>query len=662
MLTRRKSKRTRTQRHIAAEILEPRTLLTGIDLTPVGTYETGIFDESAAEIVAHDPETQRAFFTNADADTVDILDVSDPTNPTLFGSIDLTPFGSPNSVAVHEGLVAVAVESPIDTAPGVVAFFDADGTFLAETQAGVLPDSLTFSPDGNTVLVANEGEPDGIGSVPAMATGENGFQVEPVFTIGESFSTTNAYGTPNTDSDYTPPGVLDGLGAMDHPSDPGLVRVFANHELLHFRGYDYELSDGAGGTYTMDGARISYFDIDKKTREVVDSGLAYNTIYDANGNVATDNTFLGTPFATAFGGSPGSGSQLVGFSRFCSSVLVEAEQFGPGNGLADTIYFAGEEDGGGFNSIGGAEWALDVSTGDMWQIPDMGRGAWENITEVDTGTTTHVAFILADDSSPFDVDDYDADQSTGDSDDEAAPLFLYVGEKDTSGGANFLERNGLSGGTLYVWVATDGTVNSPAEFNTAGSEAGSWVEIDNSPMIAMASQDGSTGFDEYGYPTQRTLWSRAETLNAFQFSRPEDVAQNPFNGSEFVMASTGVDTFDGGVDTFGTMYTMDIDFTDIATGTAPTGDLNIIYDGDADLSRALRSPDNLDWADDGLIYVQEDEAEEDSLTGEPLFGPGAANPKEAGIVSLDPTSGDIVRVATIDRSVVLDPTTAGFAG
>jgi len=88
--------------------------------------------------------------------------------------------------------------------------------------------------------------------------------------------------------------------------------------------------------------------------------------------------------------------------------------------------------------------------------------------------------------------------------------------------------------------------------------------------------------------------------------------------------------------------------------------VSILYDGDDDPTRALRSPDNLDWADDGLIYVQEDEAEEQSLSGEPLFGENAANPNEAGIVKIDPETGELTRVATIDRSAILDPTTSGM--
>ncbi|MGD8643374.1 MAG: DUF839 domain-containing protein, partial [Chromatiales bacterium] len=229
----------------------------------------------------------------------------------------------------------------------------------------------------------------------------------------------------------------------------------------------------------------------------------------------------------------------------------------------------------------------------------------------------------------------------GDGKEEAAPLYLYVGTKQPGG--NFLERNGLSGGKLYVFVPNNPSKISPAQFNTAGTLPGKWVEIDNSPT-GPASNDGSTGFDEYGYPTQETLWTRAEELGAFQFSRPEDVATNPKDGSEAVLASTGrenePDLF-GTADQFGTVYTIKTNFRNMRAK------LRILYDGDADPDGTLRSPDNLDWADDGMIYVQEDKAVSEALYI-------SKNPDESGIVRLDPRNGDAVRVAQIDRSVVLD--------
>lgn len=464
-----------------------------------------------------------------------------------------------------------------------------------------------------------------MGSGHSMAAGENGWHVEPIFTIGETISGTTGALNPTTAGDYTPPGVIDGLGAYELDSDT--VRVFANHEMLHFRGYDYEVSDGAGGTFSLRGARISYFDIDKDTRTIVDSGVAINTIYDANGAVATDLSFQ--PLG------------LAGFSRFCSGSLFESHDFSAKRGLEDRIYFAGEEDGGFFNPVGGGEWALDPETGNIWHLPDLGRGAWENIAIVDSGRDDTVAVILADDTSPFDFDD--------DGVDEAAPLFLYVGQKDPNG--DFPAQNGLRGGSLYVWVANNGAT-SPADYNSSGKLAGQWVEVDNSPT-GTPSNDGSTGYDIFGYPTQGNLWLQAKALGAFGFSRPEDIATNPGNGREAVFASTGVDNYVGGADSFGTIYTVKTNFNTMAAT------IDIVYDGDADPNRAVRSPDNLDWADDGLIYVQEDEAEEDTLAGEPLFGPGAANPNEAGVVRMDKHGNRVERIANIDRSVVLDPSTAG---
>jgi hypothetical protein len=131
-----------------------------IDLQPIGTYETGQFDESAAEIVAHDPTTQRVFVVNAEKGAVDVLSITDPTNPALDGTLFATG-GDVNSVAVHEGLLAVAVEAPIAQDPGSVEIYDtATLDLLATVTVGALPDMLTFTPDGSKIVVANEGEPD----------------------------------------------------------------------------------------------------------------------------------------------------------------------------------------------------------------------------------------------------------------------------------------------------------------------------------------------------------------------------------------------------------------------------------------------------------------------------------------------------------------------
>ena len=131
-----------------------------ISLTPIGSYASGIFEEGGAEIVAHDPSTQRLFVVNAQAATVDVLSIGNPSRPKKVGQIDITPFGAvANSIAVHDGLIAVAVENAEKTMPGNVVFFNRRLTRLNAVKVGALPDMLAFSPDGRWLLVANEGEP-----------------------------------------------------------------------------------------------------------------------------------------------------------------------------------------------------------------------------------------------------------------------------------------------------------------------------------------------------------------------------------------------------------------------------------------------------------------------------------------------------------------------
>ena len=127
-----------------------------IALTPIGRFNAGPGIESA-EIAAYDPATKRIFSINPTLSRVDVLDISDPRDPVLAFTISLG--GRPNSVAIDEGVVAVAVENAIKTDPGQVEFFDTHGTPLSSVTVGALPDMLIFTPNGRWLLVANEGEP-----------------------------------------------------------------------------------------------------------------------------------------------------------------------------------------------------------------------------------------------------------------------------------------------------------------------------------------------------------------------------------------------------------------------------------------------------------------------------------------------------------------------
>lgn len=134
-----------------------------IELSKIGAYQSGIFAESAAEIPAYDAASKRLFVVNAQAGVLDVLDLSQPNQPVKIAEIqvhDIAEGAEVNSVAVHNGIVAIAIQAAVKTDPGYVALYQAkDLSKLAHVQVGALPDMLTFSPDGQTLLVANEGEP-----------------------------------------------------------------------------------------------------------------------------------------------------------------------------------------------------------------------------------------------------------------------------------------------------------------------------------------------------------------------------------------------------------------------------------------------------------------------------------------------------------------------
>lgn len=129
---------------------------------PAAAIATYLGDDlSAAEIPAFDPASRRLFIVNGQKSGVDVLDLADPTVPVLLTTLDTSAFGPPNSVAVHDGVVAVAVEAAVKTDPGEVWFFAAaTGEKLSAVGVGAVPDMVTFSPDGHYVVTADEGEPD----------------------------------------------------------------------------------------------------------------------------------------------------------------------------------------------------------------------------------------------------------------------------------------------------------------------------------------------------------------------------------------------------------------------------------------------------------------------------------------------------------------------
>lgn len=425
---------------------------------------------------------------------------------------------------------------------------------------------------------------------PAQMSSLGDYKVEPVFTIGQVVED-------GSQGDYIPPGILDGLGAF--ALDEDTIRVLANHELSSDVGYAYTLANGT----QLTGGRVSFFDINKNTRELEDAGLAYDTIINRAGEVVDEASDL----------------DFMGLDRLCSAQYIEANQFGDNRGLIDSLFFTGEE------TDGGTEFALDPETNTLYAVPWMGRAAWENVTQLDTGTTDKVALLIGDDRG-------------------GAPLLLYVGEKGQGEGPDILVRNGLAQGKLYVWTADNGDLD-PSQFNgTNQGRSGSFVEIDfYRPDLA-----GNGEYDDLGFAIQEKQDALAEAVGAFKFSRPEDLATNPKDGTIAVLASTGRDSLFP-EDSWGTTYQIDANFDDLVNGNI-TAQVDVLYDGDdagngqfEGSDFGLRSPDNLEWADNGLIYIQEDRSFSEF---------GLTSSEEASIWELNPENGILTRIAQIDRTAV----------
>lgn len=471
-----------------------------------------------------------------------------------------------------------------------------------------------------------------------MMKGMHGWEVIPLFTVGERLPTSDPK---HNSTQYQPVGILDGLGAFQMTDTT--IRILINHELVKSTGYSYTLENGT----VLIGARISFFDVDRRSRNIVNSGIAYDSVFDRQGRLVTKAEQINQI-----------GEPREGFSRFCSAIFIERGDYG----LQDDVYLLGEEAGDPLNHpYGGSLWVLDVEKGILHGVAATGRMNFENIAPLITHGD-RVAILIGDDTTPqSDSPETFGQEAHGATPPEhvvAAPIWLYIGKKNASlvdiqqalppnipsPTTDFLNRNGLLVGKLHYFVA-EGGVTTVSQFRGTGSVVkGTWHALE----VFNSSKANQEGFDRFGYKNGLTLRREAKAGGAFQFSRPEDISAHPTKGNRVVFASTGRGSVYGGDDSWGTLYQLDVDLKDLS------GTLTVLYDGDdagggqvESPDHGIRSPDNVDWAQDGFIYVGEDNAKDVP----PFFG--SVSGEEASIWRLNPENGKIQRIAQMDRSQVL---------
>ncbi len=130
------------------------------ELSHLASYDSGS-GEAGAEIVAYDATTKTMLVTNGRLRRVDIVSLADPSSPVQLRSVDLTSVGADvQSVAAHKGLGVAVVTGATVLDPGRAVFFDiATGEIRSTVPTGVLPDAVSWSKEGDVVVIANEGEP-----------------------------------------------------------------------------------------------------------------------------------------------------------------------------------------------------------------------------------------------------------------------------------------------------------------------------------------------------------------------------------------------------------------------------------------------------------------------------------------------------------------------
>ncbi len=270
-------------------------------------------------------------------------------------------------------------------------------------------------------------------------------------------------------------GIPDGLGAFDNGD--GTITLVVNHEL--------GATKGVVRAHGSKGAFVSKWIIRKSDHKVLSGSDLIQRIMFRN----PDGTYA---------------SGTTAIDRLCSADLPPVSAFynaKTGKGYHGRLFMNGEE------AATGRAFAHEMN-GTSWDLPDLGRFAWENsLANPSTGDKTVV--IGTDDSTPGQV-------------------YVYVGAKKKSG--NAIEKAGLAGGELYG-ITTPGFTD---EYDPA---TGNGVPGFNPTAFTLSGLGNVGGLDAAG------LQALSESKGVTEWWRPEDGAWDTRNPNVFYFNTTA--KFDG---------------------------------------------------------------------------------------------------------------------
>ena len=171
----------------------------------VGLEEVGRLTKAdglaGAEISAYVSSQKLLISTSGERD-VSLISIENPAKPQILEVVRFR--GEIPSVSVHGDLLAVTELNIPETSPGTLHLYKVKNRkleLLKKFTVGAVPDMVAFSPDGKTLLVANEGTPDydskvdpeGFVSYIDISSGvENAKTLELDFSSFDSLSLSNA--------------------------------------------------------------------------------------------------------------------------------------------------------------------------------------------------------------------------------------------------------------------------------------------------------------------------------------------------------------------------------------------------------------------------------------------------------------------------------------
>lgn len=212
-------------------------------------------------------------------------------------------------------------------------------------------------------------------------------------------------------------------------------------------------------------------------------------------------------------------------------------------------------------------------------------------------------------------------------------LYLYVGTKNPAA-SSVLERNGLTGGTLYVFRSKNAGRNSEYAFRN-GTLAGEWVAI-----------PGAAGM------TDVQLEAASDAAGAMVFARPEDGAFNPVKDDEYFFVTTG-DVPTSGPEagqylgnSLGRLYSLKLNPSDPTKNAT----LSIVYNADEIVAAGgdiAISPDNIDASSEYLMINEDGTTPSRAVMG--------AKGRDGSIWRFDLKASGGVRATSAQRVAELDP-------